>query len=68
MIMIIILPFSGWVQTVFHCSVESNKDVCLLKAKVKPSQRLSNSPHDAWVAVEKKSGQVLTGHCTCMAG
>lgn len=54
---------SGWVQTVYWHSLGTR---CLLKAKVKPSQRLSDSPHEAWVALEK-SGSIITAHCTCMA-
>jgi hypothetical protein len=38
-----------------------------LKAKVNPSQRLSEKPHEPWVAVEKKSGS-LSQHTTFMAG
>ena len=39
-----------------------------MKAKVKPSQRLTSEPHQAWVAIVKSTGTVITGHCTCMAG
>ena len=38
-----------------------------LKAHVKPSQRLSQKPHEAWVVFDK-AGNIITGHCTCMAG
>ena len=55
----------GWVQTVFCCDLLSN---CSLKAKVKASQRLTDTPHEAWVCIEKKTLNVITGHCTCMAG
>ena len=40
---------------------------CIFKVKVKPSQKLNNAPHEAWVVTNKK-GDVITGHCTCMAG
>ena len=56
---------SGWVQTVY---IYEHGLICLLKAKVKASQRLSDKLHEAWVAVEKSSGTIITGHCTCMAG
>ena len=35
--------------------------------QVTHSQRLSDSPLNVWVAVQE-DGQVLTAHCTCMAG
>ena len=34
---------------------------------VKPGQRVTEESHQPWVAISK-SGTVLTGHCTCMAG
>ena len=55
----------GWVQTVFCYDLLSN---CSLKAKVKASQRLTDTPHEAWVCIEKKTLNVITGHCTCMVG
>uniref|UniRef100_A0A1X7VAJ5 SWIM-type domain-containing protein n=1 Tax=Amphimedon queenslandica TaxID=400682 RepID=A0A1X7VAJ5_AMPQE len=58
---------NGWVQTVFLFSFPSNPDVCVLKAKVRPSQRTTNF-HQTWTAVKKEDGTILTGHCTCMAG
>uniref|UniRef100_A0A1X7TL36 SWIM-type domain-containing protein n=1 Tax=Amphimedon queenslandica TaxID=400682 RepID=A0A1X7TL36_AMPQE len=38
-----------------------------LKAKVKPSQRMSQALHEAWVVLDI-AGNVLAGHCSCMAG
>ena len=63
----ILLKFfdSGWVQTVLLCNLDLN---CILKAKVKASQRLIEKPHEIWVGVERKTGAIITGHCTCMAG
>ena len=55
---------SGWIQTVLLYDVGSN---CLLKAKVRASQRMTTY-HQAWVCVVKRTGSVITGHCTCMAG
>ena len=56
---------SGWVQSVLYHDLNDNKS-CLMKAKVKSSQRLSDKPHEPWVAVEKESGRIITGHCTCI--
>ena len=41
---------------------------CVLKEKVKASQRLNEPPHEAWVCLHKKTADVVTGHCSCMAG
>ena len=38
-----------------------------LKARVKPSQRMTQSLHEAWVVLDV-AGNVVVGHCTCMAG
>lgn len=59
---------SGWVRTVFYHDLGIDNSSCLLKAKVNPSQRSSDKPHEPWVAVTKKEGRIITGHCTCMAG
>ncbi|XP_033118596.1 uncharacterized protein LOC117118188 [Anneissia japonica] len=56
---------SGWVQQVFYTTTTSG--LVLLKADVKPSQRLNNEPHHPWVVV-KKDGSVVAAHCNCMAG
>ena len=37
-------------------------------AKVTPSQRVTDKPREAWVAINKKTGAIVTAHCTCMAG
>ena len=41
-------------------------DAVVIKGKVKPSQQ-SGVLYKTWVAV-KKSGEVISGDCTCMAG
>ena len=56
---------SGWVQTVLHIKLDSG-DI-LLKADVKRSYCVTETPHHAWLAL-KKSGPVIYGHCDCMAG
>ena len=59
-----ILYLSGWIQAVLYCDLGPN---CLLKAKVRASQRMSTE-HEAWVGIVKATGTVISGHCTCMAG
>ena len=61
----------GWVSKVLvhhipHCSGEE-KQVAVVSASVKHSQRLSSTPLKPWVAAEML-GTVLCAHCTCMAG
>ena len=57
---------SGWVGTCFIHDID--RVFSVLKALVRPSQRLSNPPHHPWVAVKRKDGSICTAHCTCMAG
>lgn len=38
----------------------------LVKAKVKPSQQLTENPPEAWVGINAK-GSIIAGHCTCIA-
>ncbi|KAG0434430.1 hypothetical protein HPB47_019111 [Ixodes persulcatus] len=42
-------------------------ELCFVRADVKPSQRATGLPHDAWVCLDHKTGQVYFGHCTCKA-
>ena len=61
------LYFSGWVRTVYFYELEDRKH-CFLKGQVNCSQRLTEKPHQPWVALEMATGTIVTGHCTCMAG
>ena len=56
---------SGHARTVEISATKG--DVCVSKALVNPSQASPDKPHHAWVGV-KKSGEVVTAHCSCMAG
>ena len=53
----------GWMSTL---QSKTWSDAVVIKGEVKPSQR-SGVLYKTWVAV-KKSGEVISGHCTCMAG
>ena len=61
----------GWVSKVLvhHIPPGSGeeKQVAIVSASVKHSQRLSSTPLKVWVAAEML-GTVLCAHCTCMAG
>jgi hypothetical protein len=59
------LPF---VETVWCNTIKVDSPVCLLKARVRPSQRISDKPHEPWIVVNKQTGSVLSAHCTCKAG
>lgn len=56
---------SGHVRRVGVLRVGSTKRI--LTAKVNPSQSSPDSAHQAWVAA-KVDGEIVTAHCTCMAG
>ena len=53
---------------VFHSDVSPDSPVCLLKARVLPSQRLNDEPHDPWICVDRLPGYIIAAHCTCKAG
>ena len=40
---------------------------CILTAKVNPSQSSLDNAHHAWIGA-KEDEDIITGHCTCMAG
>ena len=54
---------AGWLSSL---EVKEWKGGVIVRGDVKPSQR-SGILYKAWVAL-KKSGAVVSGHCTCMAG
>ena len=49
---------SRWVGT-YHIHM-------LLKAEVRPSQRVNSASHQPWVAVRRRSGCTSAAHCMCM--
>ena len=55
----------GFVQTVEHRRTSTGAHI--LRAGVMRSQTTTKPPHHAWVAV-RDNGEVLSAHCTCMAG
>ena len=56
---------SGWVGKVLHHKTSTG--AMIMKADVRPSQRVNDQPHHPWVAV-KGSGTIISAHCDCMAG
>lgn len=57
---------NGWVNTVTVLSIGRNKNFLFLSS-VKHSQSLSLPLLKVWL-ITKADGEVVTGHCTCMAG
>ena len=59
---------AGYVRTVFSMGFGHAGGRCvLLKAKVNPSQRSPDDAQQAWI-IAKHNGEVVSAHCTCMAG
>lgn len=56
--------YDGWVQEVYSTVPNNDEDVVVLRANVRASQR--SSLHKSWLLV-KKSGEIITAHCSCMA-
>ncbi|CAG2215690.1 unnamed protein product [Mytilus edulis] len=59
---------SGHVQVVLTHQVSDDSPFIAIKAKVTPSQRAREKPHQPWVYLDKASAAVYCAHCTCMAG
>ena len=61
-----------FVREVFYFDLHST-DLCILKCKVLPSQRLNNKPYDVWAIIrkdlpEKPGGEIVSAYCACTAG
>ena len=58
----------GWLSSLNYQEVSQGSKYCIFKATCKPSQRISDARHKLWVCIEKSSGKVIFGHCSCMVG
>lgn len=56
-----------WLKEVLYHPITKKHECAYLKADCTPSNRLNNSPHSLWVKV-KKTGEVVSAYCSCMAG
>jgi len=54
----------GWMSSL---QTKTWASTVVVRGEVKPLQ-CSGVLYKIWVAVEKKSGKVISGYCTCMAG
>ena len=60
--------FNDWIQEVFYHPINKTQHSCFLKANCTPSNRLGNEPHKLWVNVVKKTGEIQSAYCSCVAG
>ena len=58
---------AGFVRTIFSNRFGISKKLVLMKTKVNPSQRSPDNAQGAWIIVIE-DGEILSAHCTCMAG
>ena len=60
----------GHVHRVKYHPISKSSSYCFLKADVLPSQRQGDKTklYEAWICVDKKTADILTAYCTCMAG
>lgn len=57
-----------WLKEVYYSPINKSHTCCYLKADCLPSNRLGNPPHNVWVKIEKTSGEIVAGYCSCVAG
>jgi len=56
---------SGHVREILLWKIST--DLCVVMARVNPSQNSPDKAHHAWIGT-KMNGEIITLHCTCMAG
>ena len=59
---------SQWLFEVKYHDISTISNYCFLKANCRPSIRLDNPSHEVWVLIEKKTGVIQSGICSCFAG
>ena len=57
-----------WLKEVFYCPISKQHECCYLKAKCTPGNRVNYPPHNLWVKIKKKSGDIVSAYCSCVAG
>ena len=61
-----------FVKEIFYHDISKQSKICILKGRVTPSQRTSNTAYHVWAAIEKDGerpgGQIHAAYCTCTAG
>ena len=59
---------SGFLKEIFFHPITSDSLFCFLRAKCIHSMSISDTPHKAWIAADKKSGKIVSAYCSCVAG
>jgi hypothetical protein len=57
-----------WLQEIFYSAVNKTSECCFVKAKCTPSTRVNDEPHLLWIKIVKKTGEIISAYCTCVAG
>ena len=59
-------------KDIFYHHVSSESKYCILKTRVTPSRRTSNTAYHFWAIVEKNGersgGNIYSAYCTCTSG
>ena len=58
---------SGFLKEIFFHPITSDS-FFFLRAKCTHSMSISDTPHKAWIAADKKSGKIVSAYCSCVAG
>ena len=59
---------SGWLQPLYYHAIDINSKFCIIKIECRESQSIRDSYHKLWLVIEKKTANIRSCHCTCMAG
>ncbi len=54
-----------WLRQIEYHPISENSKYCVLRAECVPSGRIRDPPHDVWVIVDKKYGNVKSANCGC---
>lgn len=59
---------SGWCKNVYYHPLTDDRRHCILYNQCTPSMSIQSPPHEAWIAVDKDTGAIDGGYCSCKAG
>ena len=59
---------SRFLFEILYHSINDESPYCFLKTKCRPSYAVNDDPHDLWVCIQKGTGIIHSGYCTCFAG
>ena len=59
---------SGFLKEVEYNGVSVDSDCCFMKARCTHSMSINDVHHTTWVCAAKKSGEIASAYCTCVAG